>query len=172
MQSKLAQAVRKSFAARLRQELPQFAEIKTREIPAGSRLYGWTVAPDLTCYLLLLLAPGDDRFTVELAWSRHGQFPAFLVMRLPTDAPVDGAHRFRLPLLWTDPRQDFWWQIGPSPDPARQFAGSPSASQAAMADLTQQAVTQVEDAVGHIVRDALPYFRQIAGAYGHEAAVG
>lgn len=159
MQSKLAPVVRKTFAARLQAALPQFQEIKTGEIPSGSRLYGWTVAPDLTCYLLLLLSPTQDRFTVELAWSRNGLFPADLIMRLPDDPPVDDAHRFRLPLLWTDPRQDFWWQIGPPPGQGA-------------ADLTHQAAAQVEDAVGHIVRAALPYFQQIARTYGHEAAVG
>ena len=64
MRSKLAIALRKQFGDRLKEEIPQFKNIKPDKIeflgkmeeaiPKGGRLYLWDFREDLYIYLLLV----------------------------------------------------------------------------------------------------------------------
>ena len=137
MRSKLAKAVRKEFAARLKRSLPQFKLAKLREIeflgkmekeiPPGYRLYLWDFSKDLCVYLVLCIATPKmgDAFTVECAWTRNGRFPSLLGLTIMhpcdfpkfgivCDEPKDGDFLFRIGELW-EPHVDHWWWVAPRP---------------------------------------------------------
>ncbi len=122
MKRELAQAVKKEFAVELKQKLPQFAPLKTKNLPNGWFAFVWEVRPDFFVYIVLVISR-DDRFTIELAWSSNGEFPATATLSNPIaypefnvrrDEPRDGEFRFRLARLWL-PRGDFWWELIPPP---------------------------------------------------------
>ena len=169
MRSKLGKAVRARFAARLRGVLPQFREIKTAEIPPGSRLYCWERAPDLSFYLLLLVFPQWDEFTIEVAWSRKGQFPDRTMFCDPDEEPQDGTLGFRLGRLW-EVNKGVWWQLTEYPSPA-QLERSLLTGQDVMPpveEIMPNVIPMVDDAINRIVEYAVPYFTKVAKKYGYE----
>jgi len=165
MRSAVARAVRNRFASRLRDEIPQFKEWGDENVSSGDRLCRWQVAPGLTFYIMLQFHRLEDWFTVELAWSRSGQWPA--VAPLPSavdEEPVSGALRFRLGRLWAPPEKDVWWELAPKP---LVEAGLDSfLNRVPEKDLLPKVEPAVENAIQHVVRDALPYFRKVATRLG------
>ncbi len=166
MRSKLATVVRREFTSRLRQELPEFAEVKTKDIPSAYRLYAWQVVPDLTCYLMLVLYRTRDWFTIEAAWSESGNFPSDALLSLPSDPPHDGALRFRLPDLWLDSSHDFWWKLGPELSPLQEFEQSMNGTEEPIEVALERVPAAIDDAVHHIVRYGIPYFRTVIRSHG------
>lgn len=161
VRSKLAKAVRKRFDARLSERLPQFQAEKSPEIPPGDRLYAWQLAPGLSAYLLLVLFPSDDWFTLEAAWSRHQRFPVMAPPSLPHEEAKQGELRFRAHTLWADARADFWWKLGQSEiSEAMELLEQPPE------ELLPRVETCVEAAVQDLVQHVVPYFRQLLAKQG------
>ena len=79
----------------------------------GTFLYEWRATPALTCYVALVVDPERDYFTVELAWSRSGHFPAQLRDHSPDEPPRAGAMRFHLRALWQPYRIEPSWALVP-----------------------------------------------------------
>jgi hypothetical protein len=154
---KLAEAVRKRFTARLNERLPQFQALRSDEIAPGGRLYGWELSPELSAYLLLVLFPHDDWFTLEVAWSDKKRFPIQAPPSLPHEEARGGELRFRAHTLWTDPRTDFWWKL----DEAVLTDALELFEQPAEA-LLARVPACVDDAVGHVVEHVVPYLQRLA----------
>jgi hypothetical protein len=175
MKSQIAKVVRESLETRLRERLPQFEHVATDEVPAGCRVYGSDALAGLSCYLLLLFNPKDDQFTIEAAWSRHGQFPSRLVPGQPLDVPErnirrdpheDGAFRFRISRLWF-PKGDPWWDVVANRPPIEtalrpSFLRRSPREEISIAEATIRASTLVDDAIEHIEQQVIPYFHQVA----------
>jgi len=114
MRSAIAKELRSHFDTKLRQTFPQFAKSRNKAIPPGYSLYEWQAAPDFVCFLCLEIAPAtDDDFTIEVAWSRKGRYPATVFNVGPNDKPKrrrkPDEMRFRLSGLWT--KEDVWWEL-------------------------------------------------------------
>lgn len=72
-------------------------------------------------FILVLFSPrGENKFTVELAYSTEPVFPYHVMPDLPVDIPskqqtrgseTEGAFRFRIGFLLPS-RQDVWFEIG------------------------------------------------------------
>jgi hypothetical protein len=182
MKSQLAKAVRERFEARLRERLPRFEPVTTSEVPAGCRVYGWDTPAGLSYYLILFFNPKDDQFTVEAAWSRHGQFPSRVVPGQPLDVPErnirrdppeDGAFRFRIARLWF-PKGDPWWDIAanrpPIETPLRpSFLHRSPREEVSIAEATGRARALADDAIERVEQQVLPYFHQVARELGLES---
>ena len=159
MRAYLAKGVRKQFALRLKQAAPEFAEAKGESIPRGDRLYVWEVSPRQRFYLLLQFHPHEDWFTLEVAISRSGRWPAFLLQPNSPDSYVkDGDLRFRLGRLWAPPQKDVWWELAPRP-PANASLEA-YMNRVPVEELLSKIEPLVVDAVGQIIQHALPYFQK------------
>lgn len=163
MRKALANAVRKYFTACLNEKLPQFQEIKSKDIPPGTRLYGWEVTSDVSFYLFLVIFQTRDWFTLEAAWSLNRRFPASAPPSLPYNKPKNGDLRFRLHTLWDDPRTDFWWRLTPMrslEEELDQYMNENPVNEA-----MRKVRPLIDDAIRHVVQYAMPYFQTIVAAH-------
>jgi hypothetical protein len=164
MRSELGQAVRRQFRNRLREEIRHFDEVRAeRQIGPGSRLYHWHVGPALDFYVLLQMHQQEDWFTLELAWTHHGRWPAYALLPGSPDAePREGDLRFRLGDLWT--RDDVWWQLAPRPTGDASF--EEYTKRVPIAEALAKVQPLVEDAVQRLVHYGLPYMARVAERHG------
>src|SRR5262249_35789805 len=144
-------------------------------------LFGWEVGPGLSFYLLLVISAREDRFTVEVAWSRNGHFPAratpsqpidFPELNVRRDEPRDGDFRFRLARLWTPRGADPWWELAPRRSLAdlqeqlQQLSEGRAPNEETVDEALNKVGPLVDDAVRRIVEHALPYFRGVGASHG------
>jgi hypothetical protein len=177
MRSELAKLLKKQFEVEMKAKLPSFHPEKS---VAADSLFSCEVAPDLFFYILLFISRKDDRFTIELAWSRHGRFPAELGPMTPRDNPVskvrkdepnDGRFRCRLGDLLTRPH-DHWWVVVPPLSMADFEAELQAMAEGRMpeelpVDVAKSRISElVRDAVRQIAEYGMPYFAEIAASCG------
>lgn len=129
----------------------------------------------VSVFILLLLAPQQDSFTLELAWSLKDTFPAEMLCQLPfgnpktgdsPDPPIDGEMRFRITEFWNPGRGEWWYVSGKAPDWRisaeelwEEVLHPPEYS-------TQQIRSAVTLAINAVKQYALPYFDEIDNRYG------
>ena len=161
MRAPLAKAVRKEFATRLKEVVPEFVEAKGENIPPGDRLFLWEVSDELRFYLLLQFHPYEDWFTLEVAVSRSGHWPAFALLPNSPEADVrDNDLRFRLGRLWAPPQQDVWWELAPRPECGASM--DEYMKRVPVDDLFPRVKPLVDDAVQRVVEYGAPYFQRAA----------
>ena len=169
MRALLAKAVTKAFLRRLREASPEFIEAKGENIPPGTRLFLWQPSPDLGFYLLLQFHQSLDWFTLEIAVSRSGRWPAYERVSDSPDSDLNSAdYRFRMGRLWASAQTDVWWQLAPRP-PAS--AGIDAYMHPApVPELLPKVAPLVEDAVRRFTMHAVPYLRKIARPHSTECS--
>ncbi len=164
--------MRETFEERLKEVLPRFERAQL-EIAPECRVYEWVHDERLRFFLVLQMHRSEDRFTVEVAWSRNGGWPKGHVP-LP-DAPLldteSGEMRFRIGLLWkTQP--DHWWQVAPG-WPEMAPARAPRDPEALWRAITnpppiEEALKEVPavvgDAIAKILAFVVPYFERVIAA--------
>ena len=63
-------------------------------------------------FLSLQVHRTRDSFTVEVAWTRDGSYPASAPLSdPPIGSAVPDSARFRMPELWLGAGADHWWEI-------------------------------------------------------------
>lgn len=171
MRKEFATALKKQFATRLQQRLPQFRPEKGTG-PFAGRLFKWSVRPGFDAFLFLMIGR-EEHFTIEAAWSRDGQFPAVdldapIKLPAPTTSPLQlGADRFRIPDLWVT-GGDFWWEIIPKPSWEERMRYLDELTSGAFEERppSPEAFAKVgalvEEAVERIVQYAVPYLAEIS----------
>jgi hypothetical protein len=102
-------------------------------------------------------SPKDDRFTVEGAWSRTGDFPNSALPSDPNQELIEQEVRFRLSSLWT--KKDVWWWLGREPT----LQDLINAREQPLDDKMRHVEPQVDAAIQKVMEYALPYFKRIAG---------
>ena len=80
------------------------------------------------------------------------------------DEPAAGMLRFRMGRLWEPAQKDVWWELAPRP--AVEAGIDSFLNRIPEEDLLPKVPAVVEDAIQHIVQDALPYFRKVAARLG------
>jgi hypothetical protein len=163
MRKELVKAVKIAFDARISKMLSQFQEVtEGEEVPPQTVLYCWKVDASLWFYLFLQFHRNEDWFTIEAAWTRLGKWPDSPLGREPELHSQDGQVRFRLGKLW-EPRKDVWWELAPRPHfvtVLEAFYHPP------LEKALQRVESLVDDAIGHIQRDGIPYFERVRVAQG------
>lgn len=165
MRKGLAKQVRERFARRLEEELPQFQLVSLANVPPGYKLFQWRVDAGLSFFLLLEIDPKRDRFNVEVSWSRRDRWPESVYTMLPSDKPVDGELRFRLPRLWTEPRASFWWEIVAEPTfnaPIENVLKPPPPVE----ELLSRTEELVEDSISRLKAEGMSYFNSVIRQLG------
>lgn len=156
MESKTAGRLRRELERQLKTALPQF----TKASGKGPPMYFWRTEGGLTFFLLLVIDPHWDRFTIEAAWKENGDFPwNGDLFESPFMLNTSG-RRFRLVRLWDDGRSDYWWELA-SPNGQDNIA-------AVLRDQPRVSLSDlgalVGDAVERIKAHALPYFEDVRRA--------
>jgi hypothetical protein len=186
----LTKTLRTRFTRELRRSLPQFRERKARSGVRGTTLYEWRATPTLTCYVALVVDDRSDRFTVELAWSRSGHFPAQVRNESAAEVPRGGAMRLHLRSLWQRFRVEPSWSLtAKSPaeltlehtllDPEvddeakaalidareRSVAAAAADPDVAPPDADEESVTEALERLGPAVDDVMQRLRRYAVPY-------
>ena len=89
MRKEYSNALRKEFIRKIKENIPQFEEVKLKSyyLWPGERAFRWIPVDGLHCFIILSPNPkGLDEFMIELAWSKRSRFPE-LSMR-PTGIPT------------------------------------------------------------------------------------
>jgi hypothetical protein len=178
MSKPISKAISVQFEEALRKALPRFCSVKGEPLPGGCRLYVWKAASDLSFYILLNIDRGE-RFSIDLAWTRNGRWPATFLASVPRDIPEKrrkrsdpegGAFRFRLPYLWLD--RDHEWELVPR-IPTGAFTRMSAAEILELLDethLDEELLPKVPPLVGDAIEKletyALPYFIEVAQELG------
>lgn len=160
MHSDISAAVRQEFHSRLGATLPHFAVSNELDTPPGSVLYRWAARDDLVFFLLLQFHRREEWFTVEIAWSRHGRWPATEVDRDPDLDSRKDTSRFRAGRLWAPPQEDIWWRLAPRVSVEAPLEGHFVA--VPQDELRRRVPAAVDDAVQRLVQHAVPYFTRVA----------
>jgi hypothetical protein len=113
-------ALREQFAARMKQQLPQFQPVTVKHPSStkyawwtGERVFRWIAKDSVHCFIILVPTPkGADEFTVEVGWSTLGRYPE--LTQRPGDVPTLEREEFGKPeftcrLSWLIPGLADWW---------------------------------------------------------------
>jgi hypothetical protein len=169
MKSEIAKLLRKGFHETLSKRLPEFTVVNDATVPPGCRLYERRVCGCGSEYILLVISPTTDRFTLECAWSRSCSFPAFAPISSPVDVPAKGirrdepggsTYRFRLASLWSQGK-DYWWSLEPTPEAAYATQGAhniPTDSGARTCGTINQCI---DDAVARLEQFGIPFLQHV-----------
>ncbi len=157
VRSKLAKDVRTLFALGFRDLAPQF-RTTTGEVPSGTQLFVWRLREGLEFYVALQFHHMEDWFTIELAVTEKGRWPAHAGMPgRPQFTLEKGDLRFRLCRLW-EPQLDPWWELAPRPGAA---ASLESYMTRIPLEEARAAVPEAVKAALAAVRDfGLPFFQE------------
>ena len=119
MLSALSKRVVKQFTTGIKELVPGSIKEASVKMPRGFHCFEVPLRTDAATYLVLVISPKDNEFTLEVAWSIQGRYPFSLsAIYLPfnpedgsiMDSPIDGEFSFRLPLLYP-PYADVWWIV-------------------------------------------------------------
>jgi hypothetical protein len=166
--------VRETFERRLGEELPRFQRATQVKISPECRLYEWGYDEKLRFFIVLQTHQSEDRFTIEVAWSKNGVWPDGHVP-LPASPSLDtpsGEMRFRIGLLWSN-QPDHWWQLLPGgqdvvwrPAPrASEEIWRAIASPPPIEDVLKVVPAVVDDAMEKIHAFVIPYFERVIVAW-------
>ena len=162
MRSKLAAAVRKRFAQRMKQEFPHFKQVK-EPTARDLMLFRSDAIPPAVAYIALQMHSNLDWFTLEGAYTKRNRFPADMPPLGPGSPGESGDLRFRLSELWTKPPRDIWWEFLPRPtveNTLEYFQNPP-----AIDGLLSKVDSLVDDAIERISKHAVPHFERLAPSF-------
>jgi hypothetical protein len=170
MKNKLANPLRKYFAEQLKQEWPNFIEVKESNLPSGCRLYEWKLGTNFKFYLLLQISEKAEEFTLELAWTELDGYPYDSHTISPWSEPINGSLRFRIGKLWADRKTDFWWYVVQplTPEESLRKMKARDFSEPSIEELLPKVNPLVDDAIFHIQKYVIPYMQEISKKYGYE----
>lgn len=152
MQKTLSTALKDSFSEAMKAHMPAFRYDSVSKF--GSVIYRQDIAENLTAFIRLGISPKRDQFTIELAWSRNGEYPFDIFTILPSDPPKNNSLRFSLSRLWQEAGSDFWWKFTKSRlDP--DYRDEP------IEELLPKVDGLVKDAIGKTIEYAVPYFKSL-----------
>ena len=161
MESKTASTLKRELERQLKTVLPQF----TKSSGKGPPLYSWRTEGGLTFFLLLVIDPHWDRFTLEAAWHTGGEFPWNGDLFESPFTLNSTARRFRLVRLWDDKRSDYWWELASPSDKNSITAALRERPGVTLPDVA----ALVGDALERIKARALPYFEEVRRAHSGRA---
>ena len=125
MRAKFARTLSALFDTRLAACFPHVRPEKAKLASPGSRCYAITVGPSVTWFVQLVILEDQNKFAVEIAWSRIGQYPAKRVKGEPRGVvPMDPEAFIDLAEIWLGPAApatseegglwvDLWWRVMP-----------------------------------------------------------
>jgi len=160
MRKEYGRELRLQFASAMRELAPEFEEHreKTRYLWPGERAFSWSAPRGLGFVVLSPDAKGDDKFTVEVGWSRLRRFPQ-LPVRVGDPRDTSGNEEFLCRLGQLVDGKDRWWTLrGDLPLTVEELAEAmkPIASEQAAATVRPL----VADAIALLRDHGLPFVRE------------
>ena len=167
MRKEYGKAIRKLFAQKIQEKLPDFRPAKISNIyfTPGDRAFEKKVGNEVLYWINLNVNQKFECFTVEIGWSAIGRWPE-LSMR-PSPIRPDYNSEFeeqeyitRLPFLWT--QDDYWFEIEPF-NPGSDLESLKKQVEPIEDDKAHEKVAPVvEECTDRIVQYAIPYFEEHA----------
>ncbi len=161
MRKELGKALRDEFDARLKKLYPQFVQEKVIPNPLGCRLYVWRMRDELKVFLQLYPSNKEDCFTIEIGSSDQLGFDELGLFFGQHEFPPVNT-RSRLPLLYTRPRNDYWWYLSNRSTIYDDFFTFQE-------DPIGESLTKIEPALNevfdNIERYAIPYFQSLNDSF-------
>lgn len=164
MRAKISKVTKKTFKMVMKKAMPEFNPIAIDGLPMGCQVYERKIFDSISLYVMLIISPKYDQFTLELAWSEQCRFPvSWGGLTLPDDPPRDGEMRFRMQRLWGEQvGEDIWWSIGNKlSDNAWMDLDALLQMDPPVDETIKRVRPQVIDAVAKIRSHAFPYFKRI-----------
>jgi len=170
VESSVISKLQAMFQLQLHKVCKGFVKQPERPFKTKDILYRRDLRNGVTAFLLLMVAPRDDRFTLEVAWSLDGSFPVNMLCRLPfgnpstgtrPDAPLNGQMRFRISEFWNPGRDDWWYLAGSKPDLRKSiddFINTDWSKEPTITYSDQQVSASIDAAIAAIKQYVLPYF--------------
>jgi len=161
MDANVAKRLFAAFDLRMRDTLPAFVRsANAAKALREFREYHWEIAKVATSFLLVVVSPNSDAFTIEGAWSKNGKFPFQLNPMsplgnqnadIPPADPIDGEFRFRIPELW-DVGSDTWWHVRGDHDMRDVDLDTFLNTDWSNTDVPDYSDAQIEQVVGEAIR--------------------
>lgn len=153
-----------SFFQELQHCFPEVSKVTDAEVPSSCIVYDFKRTGAVAFFLMLMLSPKRDEFTIELSWSNNGKYPDTPI-GLPDYAiqKIQGA--IRITRLWTGPAgSEFWWTVPLGRTLAEHRSDSPPGEEtlARVNDTVQERVT---DAISKIREHVLPFIRRVVDVH-------
>jgi hypothetical protein len=170
MQSRAAKPLRKYFDQQMRLQFPD--ALLVAKDPGW--LYRWDLGNEISAFVALIIAPKDDRFTLEVAWSRTGSFPINILCKMPfgnpaagrpPDPPEQGSMRFRISEFWKPGMGEWWYLAGEKPDVLKSIELFDRDWREAikLPEYTNDQIHGMADkALSSIRQYVIPYFQELA----------
>ncbi|MDQ2087175.1 hypothetical protein RBH29_12130 [Herbivorax sp. ANBcel31] len=77
MRSVVAKELRKKFSKMFIQKYPFFKETKDIDVPPGCRVYQRKYETGFIFFLILIISPKADNYTLEFGWNRENKVPNY-----------------------------------------------------------------------------------------------
>ena len=168
MRKQIAKVLREAFESKVRERLPGFRPEKVRIGSRTETVFGRRCDANLFFFILLVLDPKRDWFTVESGWSNNGKFPADELPDIPTEKTCGrAAMLFRVPFLWA--KKDEWWELAPewSDEDWDEWLFNDKERPDEPTEVVLAKVPPVVDEViDKIQKHLIPFFRRVSARHG------
>ncbi len=156
MRTALIKALKLAFEEKLKERIESATRVALPAGPPGS--LAWLVGQDqrATAYVILVVSPRDDRFTVEVAWSLKKRLPDH-TGKVPGEDQDEVELRFRLSRLWQPTGFEVWYDLQHEEDYPNSGPYSPSAPEQPCLDRIPAKVMRSLDA---LEAHGMPYLKR------------
>jgi len=157
MRSSLSKPLRETFEKSLKERLKSAKRVSLKSAPSGSLAWLIDENEKAAAYVVLVISPRSDRFTLELAWSSHKRIPD-QAEKLPGEEGDSGELRFRLSRLWRPNGFEVWYDLEYEEDypDLKDFNAFPADE-----NLCQQRIpVKVSRALDALERHGIPYLKR------------
>jgi hypothetical protein len=158
MRSLFGKCLRDLFEKRIKQRFVGVKPIPL-SLPPGSRAWLLGSTNTANAYLLLILSPRNERFTIELAWSEKKRLPERSDM-MPGEPSAEGELRFRISRLWQPTGFEVWYDLEYDKD---YPDSGPSSVYAPEEPCMARIPVKVDRAMNAIEEHGIPYFEKVVG---------
>jgi hypothetical protein len=167
--------LRKEFSLQMKAVFPSFVRMKSGRLPAPLWLYGTHAGPSLWFFIMLHIFEQRDQFTVEVACNNEPKPPESMITFAPDLPEPRCPEFFRIDCLW-QANWDAIWTLAkdllmdsdamitmpPEEFVEKSFLDNREPVQTAL----ERVEPSVSDAMDRIIQYVIPYFKEVAAAYG------
>lgn len=175
MRSILAKMLRKEFKAQVIGKYSFLRETKEILIPAGCRIYQKKFEKDLMFFVILLISPKDDSYTLEFGWNTVNEIPNLVFLdrdkntdEIINDLIVKDQANIRIGKLSNPKCQyDKWYVIG-SDWTKVSYTNLFEVEEISIEESQKKLQESLVDVMNNFDKYILPCFERVAARHGYK----